>query len=71
MYGFTAVCNSAMPPPITNSPPSAPVNQRCVANWPNSIAPTAITARLSASPFFMPVRSRMNEAGSARKKYDR
>ena len=71
MYGLTAVCSSARPPPITNSPPSAPPNQRRVANSPNIIAPTAITARLSARPFFMPVPLRIQDEGSARKKYDR
>ena len=71
MYGLTAVCSSARPPPITNSPPSAPPNQRRVANSPNIIAPTAMTARLSARPFFMPVPLRIQDEGSARKKYDR
>lgn len=71
MYGLIAVCSKARPLPMTNRPPSAPGYQRCVANWPKPAAPTAITTRLSARPFFMPVRLRIHDEGKARKKYDR
>ena len=71
MYGLIAVCNNARPLPITNMPASAPGYQRFVANCPNAAAPSAITTRLSARPFFMPVRLRIHDEGSASKKYDR
>ena len=58
----------AKPPPITNSPDSAPAYQRWVENWPNIAAPTAISPRLSARPFFMPVSLSTAAAGSASRK---
>ncbi len=68
MYGFTAVCSRASPLPMMNRPLSAPGYQRCWAKWANTTAPAAITSRLRLRPFFMPVRLRIHEAGSARKK---
>ena len=71
MYGFAAVCSNESPAPITNRPVNAPGYQRLTTNSPNTSAPSAMTTSPIAMPLFMPVRFRIHDAGSARKKYER